>query len=385
MNNEHTQEPKPYKVQTAFLTVFSFVLFLISPLIAEATSGGPGPILKEAFFSSGDIYILSEFNDGRGYSAQLQKISQNSQTTTLYSWEDTLEMDHSNDGEISTYIESLIPADAIALQEVDLQKRNFSVEYSVMLEAADLKKTESNTFNPNYTTWRLKGDIAVNDESKTEFFIDHCITYQNGINVRGYGLPGQEFLLFVVTYIGKCHEYGYIAESFHLSQGYQIPVDAFLVASHNPVIPAGLPESEYCCPLGTKVFASPSGFYTSDNLPIPKMINNAGFEMYLAESYEMAKQYFSIAITLSENIDGYPNREPYHMPRFNLAAVQSKTGDYDSALQNVRILFRSRDPKYINKIFTDADFEPIIVELTLLFLKDRFLFYVKPFFQPQML
>ena len=343
------------------------VLFLVFSQPVHATVGGATSILRSACLKNNEIYIQIHHKGGRAGSEILKGNPQKETITPFYGI-DEQENKFRTIGyeEEKKYYASLIPDNCIELKEVNLQKLGAKVNFEMMLREEDFVRYQD--MMPGFnTSWKWRGEFLIKGELRRIFEIDECVQYGENVNVRGYGLPNDNFLLLVLTYMRDCSEYGYFSEDMILLNKIHTQNQFFLPEIHNPISPKGKEVDEFCCPTGTKVFPSPGGLYPHI-LHTYKMMNNLGFAEYKKENYQEAISLFQQAISMSleETSCGLDNIYSadfcksedivYMMPIFNLASTLSKVGSYEQAILISNTILASGDTTYIKKVFQDSDF-----------------------------
>ena len=347
------------------------ILFLHTHVSVNATTGGPTYVHDFYYREKDDKVLFLNSYLGGGSCLILYEIDiATEDREVIFSCEDIRKMEQEEGNDLERYYDyipqkvvSYLKKDTTALREVNLQKLGGKIEFKLGTKLSENEHKGKNRMPyilHDFSNLQWDVIFKIKEETIKTFDIFECFIYGTDSNIRAYGLPGDNFLILVVTKIGNCSEYGYFDEAIALIKDIDLSSAVFLQDVHNPIAPKGISEDEFCCPLGTKVFPSPKGILVN----IPKVsaqdLNNAGYRAYESGDYVEAMGLFDKALYLDSN---------YLMPLFNLAATQSKVGIKKEALINARrLILADKEKAYIQKIFKDPDFNNIRLRTYLLIL-----------------
>ncbi len=242
------------------------------------------------------------------------------------------------------------------LKELDLQKLGFFGKV-VMTSDVDEFLLVKSLQPPISEGLFYRVEIGRNEKWLQNISLKICLDPE-GLNIRGYGLPGEDFVLLILSYRGDCYGVGLpgLYESITLVKNVPITERDTLDTIFNPIAPEGEKDSLICCPLGQYVFHSPQGLHLSiPNYPNKlqkgeesEYLNNKGFSLYKEEKYEEALRYFKQSQEYSDKVN---------ISTFNIACTAAMLDKSEETLKYIQKIIESGEYELIQKIFVDGDLE----------------------------
>jgi len=240
-----------------------------------------------------------------------------------------------------------LEASYVRLKQVDLSRLGLAFETELLsgrVYNSDGTVDDRVYLWGNYIGVGLRWKIAAHHGGRESGAGDfHACAASDRVDLRGYSLPGEDFVLIVAASLANCFEYGYIAESGFVARDVAVSEEDLVAASG---VVSGYPESN-------EVRGSVS--IALGEQKVARFLNRVGMQAYREGKYPTAIEYFRYA-------HGKQSDEPdYLLPLYNLACTLAKTGQADRAFERLRRLlaFEGTRLKFMKKIRNDPDFDSL--------------------------